>query len=147
MSLMKISPYSLFNQLVNDFFNTWDKTINQSSQESQEIRYVIPAVNISETDDSYAIEVAVPGIKKEDFQLELENNTLVVKSSKKEENTKKQDKYTVREFNYTSFYRSFNLPDTIDTEKISAQYENGVLHIKLPKLPSKISKVKTIAIQ
>jgi len=148
MSIVKFSPYrnSLFNQLVNDFFYDWEKSIAQT-RGSDDVRYVVPAVNVSENEQGYRIEVAVPGIQKDDFQVEIEDKNLIVKSSKKEETQKKTENYTVREFNYASFYRSFHLPETVDVDSISAQYENGVLHITLPKLQPKIAKVKTIAIQ
>ena len=95
-----------------------------------------PAVNILETEKEFKIEVAAPGLKKEDIKVELENDLLTISSEVKKE-TEEKDKdgrYTRREFSYSSFKRSFTVDeDTVDTEKIDAKYENGVLNIVVPK--------------
>jgi HSP20 family protein len=95
----------------------------------------VPAVNIRETKDEYAIEVAAPGMKKEDFRLKVENDVLTISSENQSEKEEKDDKgqYTRREFSYQSFQRSFTLPNTVQGDKIEATYTDGVLHIKLPK--------------
>ncbi len=94
----------------------------------------LPAVNISEDDDNFEVEVAAPGLKKEDFNINLENNLLTISGEHKEEKEEKEGKkISRREFNYTSFTRSFNLPDTVEGEKIEAKYEDGVLRLSLPK--------------
>lgn len=93
----------------------------------------IPAVNIKETTGEYSIELAVPGMKKEDFKLELENNMLTISSEKEENKNEKQDNYTRREYNYESFSRSFTLPETVKSEDLKASYENGVLKVAIPK--------------
>lgn len=95
--------------------------------------YTVPAVNVVETPELFTVEVAAPGLKKEDFQVNVEHNRLSV-SSKVEKNEEQKDgKYTRREFSYQSFQRSFTLPNTVDAEKIEASYTDGVLHISLPK--------------
>ena len=95
----------------------------------------IPAVNIQETEESFSVEVAAPGKTKEDFNIELENDVLTISSEDKKENetTEKNGRYTRKEFSYSTFKRAFSLPDSVDSEKISAQYNNGVLEILLPK--------------
>lgn len=94
-----------------------------------------PAVNVKENDDEFIVEVAAPGMKKEDFEIELNNNLLSISSEVKEENKTedKEEKYTRREFRYASFKRSFTLPESIDNSKIAADYKDGVLKIELPK--------------
>lgn len=94
-----------------------------------------PAVNVKENDDKFIVEVAAPGMKKEDFEIELNNNLLSISSEVKEENKTedKEEKYTRREFRYASFKRSFTLPESIDNSKIAADYKDGVLKIELPK--------------
>jgi len=95
----------------------------------------LPAVNISETDDHYEVEMAAPGMKKEDFKIELDNNVLTISSEKSEEREGSgNEKYTRREFSYQSFQRSFTLPkEVVDEEKIKAHYKDGVLHLLIPK--------------
>jgi HSP20 family protein len=94
----------------------------------------LPAVNIKEDENSFELEVAAPGMKKDDFKLELDNNQLSIFSEKQEEKEEKEENYTRREFSYTSFHRSFNLPENkVDGNKISANYKDGILHIVIPK--------------
>jgi len=95
----------------------------------------LPAVNIEEKEDSFVLELAAPGKKREDFNIELDNELLTISSETKEEN-KSEDKdrnFTRREFSYTSFKRSFTLPETVDFSKIDATYSEGVLYVNLPK--------------
>jgi HSP20 family protein len=94
----------------------------------------LPAVNVKETEDDYLIEVAAPGMKKDDFKINLDNDRLTISSEKEDEDADNEDDYTRREFCYQSFQRSFNLPERlVDTEKIKAEYKNGVLNVTLPK--------------
>lgn len=95
----------------------------------------MPAVNIRESDDEYAIEVAAPGMKKGDFDLRLDHNVLSISSEKEHRNDEQDEKgnYTRREFSYQSFRRSFTLPDAADAEKIQARYDEGILNITIPK--------------
>ncbi len=97
----------------------------------------IPAVNVKEEEDEFEIQVAAPGMEKEDFNINLDGNLLTVSSEheEKEEEEKKGGDFSRREFSYQSFYRTFSLPEnTIDSEKIMAKYKDGILRIKLPKL-------------
>src|SRR5690606_31570959 len=89
----------------------------------------LPAVNIKETEENFLVEVAVPGKTKEDFNIELVDDMLTISSEMKSETneTSEDGRYTRKEFNYTSFRRAFNLPDTVEQDKIEAKYENGVL--------------------
>jgi HSP20 family protein len=93
----------------------------------------LPKVNIKETADDYIVEMAVPGLKKSDFHIDLDNQTLSISTEKREENEQKDEQYTLREFGYASFKRTFSLPETIDDEKINASYNEGILTITLPK--------------
>ena len=93
----------------------------------------IPAVNIRETADEYHIELAAPGLKKEDFRISLDKNMLNISVEKKEENTEENKRFNKREYSYTSFVRSFALPDTADDANIEAAYQDGILDIKLTK--------------
>lgn len=95
----------------------------------------VPAVNIKETEEGYAIEMAAPGMNKDDFKVDLDHNLLTISAETKSEESDKdaEGKYTRREFNYRSFKRTFTLPETADGEKIHAAYKEGVLAIDIPK--------------
>jgi HSP20 family protein len=115
--------------LVEEFFNgeVFPKFFDTETQHS------IPAVNIVENKDEYRIDVAAPGLDKEDFKINLENNVLTVSSEKEEKREDKDAKYMRKEFSYYSFYRSFTLPMTVDSEKIKATQKDGILQILIPK--------------
>ena len=120
---------TLFDDLLSrDFFN-W------GSSNYSDTNTTIPAVNIKETAENYEVEVAAPGMSKKDFRVQLEGNVLTISSEKTSEREEKDDvKYFSREFSYQSFSRTFNLQkDVVDTEKIAAKYEDGVLHLLIPK--------------
>lgn len=95
----------------------------------------IPLVNILETEDCFRVDVAAPGMTREEFNIELDNDILTISSNdkKEEENNGEQESYTRKEFSYTNFKRAFSLPETVNYENISASYENGILVINLPK--------------
>ncbi len=120
---------TLFDDFLNrDIFN-WGVT-NFSNTNT-----TIPAVNIKETQDNYEVEVAAPGMSKKDFRVQLEGNVLTISSEKTAEKEEKDEvRYSSREFSYQSFSRTFNLQkDVVDTENIQAKYEDGVLHLLIPK--------------
>lgn len=93
----------------------------------------LPKVNIKETPDAYMVDMAVPGLKKSDFQIDLDNQVLSISTETKEESEEKNENYTRREFGYASFKRTFSLPETVDEDKIKASYNEGILSIHLPK--------------
>jgi HSP20 family protein len=118
--------------LFDDFFNRdlfdWRQSNYSVSGTS------LPAVNIIETNDGFEVEMAAPGMKKEDFKIELENNILSISSEKRNEVKDENEKYSRKEFSYESFQRSFNLSkDVVDAEKINAKYQDGVLRLLIPK--------------
>jgi HSP20 family protein len=100
----------------------------------------VPAVNVAETATGYRIEVAAPGLEKGDFKISLEKDILSIKVEKTQSTEETQDKFVRREFNYTTFERSFQLPKTVDQEKIDAKYDSGVLHLSLPKREEALEK-------
>lgn len=132
MSLVKRNEANWLPSVFDDMFKTdWlGGTTNGSN-----IGTSVPAVNIKESDDNFVVAVAAPGKTKDDFKIELDNGVLTISSEKKQENetNEKDGRYTRREFSYSSFRRAFSLPDSVDNEKISASYNNGVLEISLPK--------------
>ncbi|MER3465274.1 MAG: heat-shock protein [Chitinophagaceae bacterium] len=135
MTLVKRNG-SLLNQipmLFEDFFNR--DLFNWGSQNFSDTNTTIPAVNIKETAENYEVEVAAPGMNKKDFKVELDGNTLTISSEKTNEQVEKDDeRYARKEFSYQSFQRSFTLQkDVMDIDKIQAKYENGLLHLLIPK--------------
>jgi HSP20 family protein len=95
--------------------------------------FSMPAVNVTETKDNFRIEVAAPGLNKEDFKIDLHNNLLTISSEKEEKNEENGEKIMRREFSYSSFKRTFSLPDLVESEKVTASHKNGVLYIEIPK--------------
>jgi len=93
----------------------------------------LPKVNIKETADNYVIEMAVPGLKKSDFKLDLDHHVLSISTEKKETHEEQEANYTRKEFGYSAFKRTFTLPETVNDDKISANYQDGILNILLPK--------------
>ena len=93
----------------------------------------LPKVNIKETADSFEVEMAVPGLKKSDFQLEIDNKVLSISTEASQNNERKEENFTRREFAYSSFKRTFTLPESVNDEGISATYNEGILSISLPK--------------
>jgi HSP20 family protein len=93
----------------------------------------VPAVNVKEDADGFNIELAAPGLKKDDFKINIDEKTLTISSEVKNEESEVKENYTRKEFSYTSFSRSFRLPKTVDIDKVEASHENGVLYLVLPK--------------
>ena len=113
--------------IFNDFFdNDWVAKANATA----------PAINVIETEKSYKVELAVPGMQKEDFRIHVtEDNILVISMEKKDENKSEENqKYLRREFNYTHFEQSMLLPDDVEKENINASAKDGILTIELPKV-------------
>jgi HSP20 family protein len=130
--------FPTFKNLIESFFES-DFPL-MGNQLSKVIGSTIPSANIKETNENFQIELAVPGLKKEDIKIDLDQDVLTISSEQKEEKTEEKDNYTRREFNYSSFRRSFYLPEIADTDKISAEYKDGVLNILIPKKESAIKK-------
>ena len=93
----------------------------------------LPAVNIKETSENFILELAIPGMKKSDFTIDVENKVLSIASEVKRENEDTNDSYTRREFGYSSFKRTFTLPDSVESYKLKATYKDGILMVTLPK--------------
>lgn len=100
----------------------------------------LPKVNIRETKDAYFVDMAVPGLKKSDFHIDLDNQVLSISTEMEENNEQENDNFVRREFGYASFKRSFSLPETVNDDKIKAEYNDGVLSIHLPKKEEAIQK-------
>ncbi|GGW26900.1 Hsp20/alpha crystallin family protein [Arenibacter certesii] len=101
-----------------------------------------PAVNVKENETGFELEMAIPGRKKEDFKVEIDNEVLTISSEVETEDTKNEDNYTRREFSFSSFKRVFTLPETVNLDKIDASYEDGILKFVMPKKEEALPKPK-----
>jgi len=132
-----LSPF--FNDVFDSFFN--------DSFVSDRLTSRVPAVNISETENEFHIELAAPGLKKEDFRINLEDNILSISAEKREENNEEGKKYNRREYSYSSFVRSFTLPEAADQNQIEAEYTDGVLKITAHKKEEAKKLIREIALK
>jgi HSP20 family protein len=141
MSLVRFSKNypSLFDRFFdNDLFDWSNRNFSTTNT-------TLPSVNIRESKESFEVEVAAPGLNKNDFKIELNHDLLTVSSEKKVEHETKDDQhFTCREFSYQSFNRSFTLPNIADSEKIEAKYENGILKVTIPKKEEVIAKLNRV---
>lgn len=137
--IRKQAPF--FPSLIDDFINQdWNLKTPSST--------TLPAVNIKDLEAQFEIELAVPGMKKSDFEIEVEDGLLSISSSLEEEQVTEKGKFTRREFSYNSFKRTFTIPESVDPSNIEAQYSDGVLQLRLPKRkealrqPKKLIKIR-----
>lgn len=133
MTFVKFKPFApaqyLFGDLYDELFNNY----LTDSKPTKDKKYYHPAVNIMEEKDKFNIELAVPGISKKDIDIKIENDELYISSKANEKENELQENFVRVEYNYKTFKRVFELPETVDTKKINAQYKNGVLYITLHK--------------
>ena len=130
MTLMRINPQlpSLFDR----FFDT--DLFDWTHRNFSDTNTTLPSVNIKEDVNGYEVEMAAPGLDKSDFRIDLKNNVLSISSEKKtSEESDNGKQFTRREYSYQSFCRSFSLPQTVESDKISARYEQGILKVSIPK--------------
>ncbi len=147
MTLVRLNQdmFPSFNGLFDNFFSTelndWRR--NNFSQDNS----TLPQVNIKETKDSFEVEMAAPGMDKDNFDIQLDHQLLTIISQKESREQVENENYTKREFNYSSFQRSFHLPDSANADEISASYREGILCISIPKKEeAKPRAAKSIAI-
>lgn len=132
MSTRALSRKSeLFPSVFEDFFKPWNEWLGNGGRWGRELN--IPAVNVTENDNEYTLSVAAPGLKKSDFNIDVEGNMLTISTEKEESKEEKDAMYTRKEYNYSSFSRSFTLPEEVNKERVEAKYEEGVLKLTLPK--------------
>jgi HSP20 family protein len=136
---------SLIGKSVNNFFDDFltKDLFDWTDRNFATLGSNLPSVNLKETDTQLEIEMAAPGMKREDFKVEIDNNTLMISSEKEEEKeeTRKKDNYVRKEFNYQSFFRSFYLPENVNENKIEATYKDGILHVTIAKKPGSEKKL------
>lgn len=137
MTLIKVNKQN--GLLFPDVKTFFDEFFNDSY-------FKVPAVNIVEDDQKFNLELSVPGFKKEDFKINLENNVITISGEISENNVKEEKNYTRREFTHQNFSRSFNLPENTNINEITASYENGILNIVIPKINVVKNNVRQITV-
>lgn len=118
------SSTSLFDDFFSRDLFDWSKSEGNG---------LVPRVNIKENNDGFSVDIAAPGMKKEDFQVELDNDMLTVSSEVSQNQEEKDERYTRKEFSYHAFRRSFYLPNTVEVDEINATYKDGILNLWIPK--------------
>ena len=132
MTLVKFNPANNNRSLMPGFSDVFDSIFNDTFFNDRLVSRV-PAANISENADEYHVELAAPGLKKDDFKITLDRNVLSISVEQKVENSDNQKNYSKREFSYSSFVRSFTLPESADDTRITATYADGILKIEISK--------------
>ena len=120
----------------DDFLKNWN----------WDMKVDVPAINVKEEKDAFLIDVAAPGMKREDFKVEVDRGVLIISATTEEKKEEKTDTFRRQEFSYRDFRRSFWLPENIMADQIAAQYENGILMLKIPKMENVPEKAKTIKV-
>jgi HSP20 family protein len=146
MALVKFNDGKNRNSLGYGFNDIFESFFNDSFISDRMVSRV-PAVNICETDGEYRIELAAPGLQKEDFKISLDRNMLSISAEKKSEDTNENKEYKRQEYSYSSFVRSFALPDSADDAKIEAEYTDGVLKINVAKKEESKTQKREISIR
>lgn len=145
MAIVKWQNQNSVFPTLNSFFNDW---FPNDYFDKVALGTTIPAVNVKDNPESIQVSIAAPGLKKEDFKIDLENHVLTISSEQKTETEDKKDGgYTRKEYNYSSFSRSFTIPESINKSDIQAKYENGELMITLPKREENKAITKQINVQ
>ena len=122
------------NYMMPELENLFNNVFKNNFFEREEELTTLPSVNVKETEDGFVLEVAAPGYEKENFDIEVENGIMTISATTEDKKEEKEENYTKREFNYTSFHRSFRLPeDTVDESTIKASYKNGILEVFIGK--------------
>lgn len=147
MALIKLPGKSYNTDAVNPFVNTVFDNLFNDSFISDRLVTRVPAVNITESDRGFKIELAAPGLNKSDFKINVDKNVMSISVEKTEEKTDESNVYSKKEFSYTSFSRSFTLPDTVDYSNIDASYQDGVLAIAIGKKEEAIVAKRLIEVK
>jgi len=137
----------VFPSLFDEFFKPWEERFGNGGLWGKAL--TIPSANIVENKDDYRISLAAPGLKKSDFNIDVNGNMLTISSEKEESKDEKDSRHTRREYNFSSFSRTFTMPDEVSKEKIEAVYEDGILKLTLPKKEEakKLAVSKHIAVK
>ena len=147
MSTRALTKPTTVPSLFDNFFKPWNELFDDTRFFNRVA--TIPSVNITENSSHYNVALAAPGLKKDDFKIDVDGNMLTISSEKEEKKEEKDERYTRKEYSFSSFARSFTLPEDVKEEAIEANYENGVLNLKLPRKENgkKTTASKRIAVK
>jgi HSP20 family protein len=142
-----VKPGETFPSVFEDLFKPWNEWFENGGLWGKTMK--MPAVNVTDNKDSYLVSLAAPGLTKEDFKIDVDGNMLTISSEKEESKEEKEVKYTRKEYSYSSFSRSFTIPEGVNKEKIDATYEGGELKLVLPKVEEikKTAAIQKIAVK
>lgn len=143
-TLMRSTRMPSLRSMMEDFWNT-ENLIGRSVFDGD--KGDLPAVNIKESEKNFDIEVAAPGYNKQDFKVDIDNGLLTISAENKNETEESKENFTRKEFSYSSFTRSFTLPENVKQEDIKAKYDNGLLRLTLQKIEQPQIQKKTISIE
>jgi HSP20 family protein len=127
--LMRFNNERLFPSVFNDFFKPWNEWFDSDLMKTM----TVPSVNVLETDKEFRLTMAAPGLKKDDFKIDVDGDIITISAETKMEKEEKDEKFSRKEYSYKTFKRSFTLPEAVNSDKIDAVYENGELKLMLPK--------------
>ncbi len=149
MYVTRYNPINEFRDLRRSFdiFNSIVNSVEAKNRDDSSIVAFVPSVNTREGDYAYHVEIDLPGIKKDDIDIDVENNVLTISGERKVKDEVKEDDYYKIESRYGKFSRSFTLPEKVDTENIHAESKDGVLEVVVPKLKEVEKKAKKIKIK
>lgn len=147
MALLKFPTKTVNSDVVNPYVNSVFDTFFNDSFITDRLVTRVPAVNISETESAFKIELAAPGLQKSDFKINVDKNLISISVEKQEERVEEEKTYSKREFSYSSFTRSFTLPDTVDYNTIAAEYVDGVLMVSVGKKEDSIIAKRLIEVK
>ena len=146
MNLIKFDPFARTSaylpNLFDNFFNA-----RMTDMTGSDFINNVPAVNIAETEKEYMLQIAVPGLKKEDVKVSVAKNLLTISSEATESSESGEGKWMRREFSFRAFRRSFEIPETVDRDRITARYENGILQVTVPKKAEIVKEAKSRMIE
>ena len=141
--LMRFNNERLFPSVFNDFFKPWNEWFDSDLIKTM----TVPSVNVIENDKNYKLTMAAPGLKKDDFKIDIDGDIITISAETKVEKEEKDEKFSRKEYSYKTFSRSFTLPEIVNADKIDAVYENGELKLMLPKKAEvKKTTAKNIAV-
>ncbi|RAJ16160.1 Hsp20/alpha crystallin family protein [Olleya aquimaris] len=126
----KLNTFTSLSSWMDDLFS---RNLGNEFMSNFNTGMTLPAVNIKNSNDEFIVEMAVPGLKKSDFDINLDEKVLTISAETQNQNEEEHQNFTRREFGYSSFKRTFTLPETVETEKINAKYHDGILEVHLPK--------------
>src|SRR5690606_243453 len=147
MALIKFPSRTINSDAVNPYVNSFFDNFFNDSFITDRLITRVPAVNIAETDKAFKIELAAPGLQKSDFKINVDKNMITISAEKKEEKNEEDKLYSKKEFSYSSFTRSFSLPDTVNYNDIEAEYVDGVLLVTVGKKEEAIVAKRLIEVK